>query len=239
MRTNVPQALRALRLRRGWRQTDLGTRAGLTRDVVSRLEGGELRGVTLGSLARLTDALGATLVVEVRWRGAELDQLVDRAHAALVTTAARRLEQAGWSVRAEVSFNHFGDRGRCDLVAWRAGSRTLLIVEAKTRLGNLQDALGRLDVKRRLGAAIGAEVGWSGAASVVAALVLAEGGANRRIVKEHGPVFRQFGTRGRVAFAWLRRPTARATGLLWFEPPDSDQGRTERRRPASRRPAAG
>jgi transcriptional regulator with XRE-family HTH domain len=229
MRTNVPQALRAMRRRRGWRQADLGARAGLTRDVVSRLERDEMRGVTLGSLARVGEALGATVVVELRWRGADLDQLIDRAHAALVTAAATRLEQSGWSVRAEVSFNHFGDRGRCDLVAWHPASRTLLVVEAKTRLGNLQETLGRLDVKRRLGLSIGAQVGWDGGGHAVAALVLAEGGANRRVLHAHGPAFRQFDARGRAAFAWLRRPTAPANGLLWFESPGSDQGRTPRR----------
>jgi transcriptional regulator with XRE-family HTH domain len=113
MRTNVPLAVRALRRRRRWRQHDLGARAGLSRDVVSRAERGRLDGITLGSLSHLAAALDAALVVELRWQGADLDRLVDRAHAALEESAARRLTTAGWNVRAEVSFNYYGERGRC------------------------------------------------------------------------------------------------------------------------------
>jgi transcriptional regulator with XRE-family HTH domain len=160
VRTNVPRALRTLRHRRRWRQEDLGRRAGLSRDVVHRAEAGELRGITVGSLGRLTEALDAQLVVEIRWRGAELDRLVDADHARIVSAGAQRLERSGWIVRTEVSFNHFGDRGRCDLVAWHAGTRTLVIVEVKSRIGDLQETLGRLDVKARLGSVIADQLAW-------------------------------------------------------------------------------
>lgn len=223
MRTNLPSALRALRHRRGWRQADLGRRSGLSRDVVSRVERGVLQGITLGSLSRLVDALDAALVIEVRWHGAQLDGLVDRAHAALQNAAAARLAQAGWMARAEVSFNHYGDRGRCDLVAWHARTRTLLVVEVKSRIGDLQDTLGRLDTKARLGHVIGGQLGLGEPAHVVPAFVLGEGGANRRVLRRHEALFRPFGVRGRAARAWLRAPVHAATGLLWFESPDSDQ----------------
>lgn len=81
MYSNVPTAMRALRARRRWRQADLGARARLSRDVVSRIETHHLEGVTVGSLQRLARALDATLVIDLRWRGADLDRLVDRAHA--------------------------------------------------------------------------------------------------------------------------------------------------------------
>jgi transcriptional regulator with XRE-family HTH domain len=229
--------LRTLRHRRRWRQEDLGRRAGLSRDVVHRVEAGELRGVTVGSLARLTQALDAQLVVDIRWRGAELDRLIDADHAALVSAAARRLERCGWIVRSEVSFNHFGDRGRCDLVAWHPGTRTLLIVEMKTRIGDLQETLGRLDVKARLGGIIAEQVGWGHPLLVVPALVLDEQATNRRVLRDHQAQFRRFGLRGRAALAWLRRPSqaARVSGLLWFESPHSGEGRTT----ASARPFSG
>ena len=95
MRTNVPDAIRALRHHRGWRQADLGRRAGLSRDTVSRVERGRLQGMTLGALARMTAALDASLIVDVRWQGAELDRLTDRAHAALQNATAERLRRAG------------------------------------------------------------------------------------------------------------------------------------------------
>ena len=98
-----------------------------------------MESLTVGTLSRLVDALDATLVVEIRWQGADLDRLIDREHAHLQEATARRLASRGWMVRAEVSFNHYGDRGSCDLVAWHPGSRTMLVVEVKSRIGNLQE----------------------------------------------------------------------------------------------------
>jgi transcriptional regulator with XRE-family HTH domain len=241
VRTNVPRALRTLRHRRRWRQEDLGRRAGLSRDVVHRAEAGELRGITVGSLGRLTEALDAQLVVEIRWRGAELDRLVDADHARIVSAGAQRLERSGWIVRTEVSFNHFGDRGRCDLVAWHAGTRTLVIVEVKSRIGDLQETLGRLDVKARLGSVIADQLAWGRPSAIVAALVLDEQATNRRVLREHEAQFSRFGLRGRAALAWLRRPhpTAGMNGLLWFESPHSGQGRTDNSDRLSRSRRAG
>lgn len=221
MRTNVPRALRALRRRRGWRQVDLALRAGVARDLVQRAEGHRLNGVTIGALEQLSQTLNAHLAVELRWRGADLDRLIDARHASVTTIAARRLERRGWVVHAEVSFNHFGDRGRCDLVAWHSTTRTLLILEVKTLVGDLQDALGRLNVKVRLGHIIAQELGVGRPAIVIGGLVLAESGAHRRLVRQHDALFRHFGTRGRFALAWLRRPDRPISGLLWFESPDA------------------
>jgi transcriptional regulator with XRE-family HTH domain len=231
--------MRALRLRRAWRQEDLGRRAGLSRDAVHRAETRGLPSLTIGALERLVGALEADLVVEIRWRGAQLDSLVDRLHAAMVTLVARRLERSGWLTWAEVSFNHFGDRGRCDLVAWHPGRRVLILIEVKTRVGNLQELLGALDVKSRLGSVIADQLGLGRPQLVVPGLVLLEHGANRRLLRRHQALFRSFDVRGRAAFTWLRQPVVAVGGLLWFELPDSDQGRTKRPRPARDRPPAG
>lgn len=225
VRTNIPAALRALRSQRGWRQDDLGRRAGLSRDAVSRAESGQLHGLTLRSLSRMVEALDATLLVEARWQGADLDRLVDRAHAAMQDAAAHRLSEAGWLARPEVSFNHFGDRGRCDLVGWHASTRTLLVVEVKSRIGNLQETLGRLDVKVRLGGVISQQLGWGRPARVVRALVLGDDRTTRRVLARHESLFRSFGLRGRSTAAWLRAPVSGPIGLIWFERTNSDEGR--------------
>jgi len=225
VRTNIPAGVKALRSRRGWRQEDLGRRAGLSRDAVSRAENGELNGLTLGSLAQLVAALDATLVVEVRWNGADLDRLVDRAHAAMQDRAARRLSDAGWLAKPEVSFNHFGDRGRCDLVGWHPSTRTLLMVEVKSRLGNIQETLGRLDVKVRLGGVISQPLGWGRPARVIPALVLGDDRTTRRVLARHEALFQSFGLRGRSAAAWLRAPGGTPSGLVWFEGTNSDESR--------------
>ncbi len=227
MRTNVPLSMRALRTKLRWRQSDLAARARRSRDAVSRVERAHLAGVTIGTLNGLVDALGATLVVEMRWHGADLGRLVDTAHAQLVERASRRITAAGWMTRNEVSFNHFGDRGSCDLLAWHPATRTLLIVEAKTRLGDLQETLHRLDVKVRVAPILALGQSWPEPACVARALVLAEDRTNRRVLDRHAAVFGTFAIRGWNAYRWLRRPSGERASLVWFEVlPDAGEGRT-------------
>ena len=230
--------MRSLRARNRWRQRDLAARAGLSRDAVSRVERGHLDGLTLGTVSRLVTALDATLVVEVRWQGADLDRLVDRRHARLQEITARRLTVAGWMASVEVSFNHFGDRGSCDVIAWHPATQSILVVEVKSRLGNVQDTLHRLDVKARLSPFIAEQLSWPKPTSVARALVLAEDRTSRRVLARHEMLFASFATRGWAAARWLRQPTAGARALLWFQSlPDSGDMRTtvlERIRSGSR-----
>lgn len=240
VRTNLPIAVKALRRRRRWRQQDLGGRAGLSRDLISRTECGELHGITIGSLAQVARALDAVLVVELRWQGADLDRLVDRAHAGIQGGVVGRLRAAGWLTHVEVSFNHYGDRGRCDIVAWHPPTRTLLIVEVKSRLGDLQEMLGALHVKARLGRLLAEQIGCPDPAFVVQALVLADDRTARRLLARHSSLFERFALRGRAATRWIRAPIGGPSGLLWFEVlTDSDGSRTNhRQRVRAGRPAA-
>ena len=188
--------------------------------------------LTVATLSRLVDALNATLVVEIRWQGADLDRLIDRDHAHLQDAAARRLVSRGWIVRTEVSFIHDGDRGSCDLVAWHPGSRTMLVVEVKSRIGNLQELLQRLDVKARLSGTLAQQLGLPAPRQTVRALVIADGRTSRRVVESHEALFAVFAIRGRRALTWLRAPAVTTGGLLWFEQPShsgtSRTNRTER-----------
>jgi len=187
--------------------------------MVSRIERGAIEAATVRSLDRVASALGATLHVELRWRGEQLDRLMDSAHAALQESMVRALRATGWRSEVEVSFNWYGDRGRCDAVAFHPGTRTLMIVEAKTRLGDVQDLLGRLDVKVRLGHHIARQLGWPEPAHVIPCLVIAEGRTARRIVASHAALFARFTHRGRAAHRWLADPTSDEVvgGILLFE----------------------
>lgn len=226
---NVPQAVRSLRLRVGLTQAALGARAGVSPDMVSRAERMMLTSMTLGHLDQIAAALGATLHVQVRWRGDALDRLVDAAHASIQQAAAEQLTALGWIIRPEVSFNHYGERGRVDVLAWHPPLRLLLVVEIKSGLGDLQETLGRLDVKTRIGRVIAAELGWTELTGVVPMLVIGDSRAARRTVAEHDALFARYAVRGRHALAWLRRPTAPLpTGLLWFtERPDPQRVRAQ------------
>jgi hypothetical protein len=159
----------------------------------------------------------------VRSQGAELDRLIDAGHAQLQDAVAAALTELGWLVRVEVSFTHFGDRGRADVVAFHPVTRILLVVEVKTALGNLQETLGRLDVKVRVAGTIAAECGWTDVAAAVPVLVVTDTRAARRVVAAHASLFARYRLRGRQALAWVRRPgLPPPTGLLWFaKRPDS------------------
>ena len=238
MLTNVERAVRFLRLRKGWAQRALADRAGVSREMISRLERGRLKGMTIGSIDRIADSLGASVNLQLRWQGEQLDRLIDAAHAAIQQSIATLLNSLGWTVRVEVSFNHYGDRGRVDILAFHPTLRVLLIVEVKSALGDLQDTLGRLDVKVRLGRPLAAEAGWADVAAVIPALVIGDSRLARRTVLSHATLFARYGLRGRPALAWLRRPTPpMPAGMLWFaNRPDSHRVTNRRRQRAPRRP---
>lgn len=232
LRTNLPRAIVHLRHRLGWRQVDLAERCGLSRAVISRMEQGDLNGVTVRSVTRVVATLDASAELVVRWRGEQLDRLIDADHARLVQRTVERLESAGWETRVEVSFNHYGDRGRVDVLAFHLGARTLAVVEVKSAIGDTNDMLGRIDVKARLGPHLAKAAGLSMPLNVVPALVIADSRASRRIVAEHDGLFRRFSLRGRQALAWIRHPSSGAvpTGLLWFVNLPNARGAGIRRR---------
>jgi transcriptional regulator with XRE-family HTH domain len=203
----VGRILRALRQRRGWRQADLGLAADVSQALVSLVERGELGSTPLRTLRRIAGALGAEVVVSVRWSGADVDRLLDEGHAALCASLAATLTALGWEVRPEVTFSEFGERGSIDLLCWHAGSRTLLVVEVKTGIASVEATFRSLDVKARLAAKIAREqFGWV-AASVVPTLMVAGTTAARRRVARHDALFAaRFPLRGAAARRWLREP---------------------------------
>jgi transcriptional regulator with XRE-family HTH domain len=67
---------RALRIRSRKRQLDVGARANVSRDKVSRIERGLIAGLSVGDVTRAAEALGATLEIRLRWHGELLDRLL-------------------------------------------------------------------------------------------------------------------------------------------------------------------
>ena len=115
MDRSLGRVVRALRLRLGWRQVDLARRAGQSRRAVSKLEREGPAGFTDRTLRRICEPLEIDLLVFGRWRGGELDRLLDAGHATLQTLFKSRLEAAGWIVQAEATFSRYGERGSIDL----------------------------------------------------------------------------------------------------------------------------
>src|ERR687891_736219 len=70
--------------------------------VGSRFERGLVGGVTFGMVDRIASALGASVSVDLRWRGEQLDRLMDAAHAAMQERAVQGLRDYGWQAEVEL-----------------------------------------------------------------------------------------------------------------------------------------
>lgn len=212
----VGRLLRAVRQHRNLRQVDLARAAGMSQGTVSSLERGRIESVGLAKLRRVAAVLEVSISIDARWRGGQADRLMDRAHAALVDHTIRSLTAAGWEIVPEFTFNHYGDRGSVDILAWHAGERILLIVEIKATMTDLQDLLGSMSRKMRVVPAKAAsQLGWQ-PRHVARLLVVAGTKANRTVVRRHMATFgAAFPARSREARSWLNRPTGAFSGL-WF-----------------------
>lgn len=188
---------------------------GCSRDLISRIENDRCHNVTAGRLQEVVEQVGGYLRIEVSWHGEQLPRLLDARHAYLQNEMAARLRRWGWRPEPEVSFNHFGDRGRVDILAFHPSSRCLVVTEVKPDIADVQHTLGRLDVKVRLGREIAARFDWA-PQRIIPMLVLERGTSQRRHVQAHAALFGRF-VEGHAAAAWLRRPAADApSGLLLY-----------------------
>ncbi len=210
-------ALRAIRVRRRWRQIDLAERAKVSRTIVGRIEHGRLETVPLGLIRRVAAATDARFETVVRWQGGDLGRLVNARHAAMHEAMARLLGSlGGWVAQPEVSFSIYGERGVIDILAWHPGRRALLVIELKTELVDLNELMGSIDRKGRLAAVIASERSWAPTA-IATWVVVADGRTNRRALAAHETVLRaKFPLDGRTVHAWLRRPSGPMAALSFL-----------------------
>ena len=186
----VGSALRALRIRRGWRQVDLARQARLSRETVAQIERGNSATVSLGAIRSAADALGAPLDTTIRWQGGDLGRLLNRRHAAMHEAMARHIQTLGsWTSEPEVSFSIYGERGVIDVLAWHSQTRSALVIELKTELVDVNEMMGTLDRKWRLADRIARDRRWI-AETVSVWLVIADTRTNRRALAAHATVLR-------------------------------------------------
>lgn len=232
------RAIRAIRMRRGWRQEDLATRAGVARSVVGRIERGERAGLAVDAVDAVAEALGASTDLRLSWRGEAVDRLLDDAHARLVELVVRRLQNLGWEVAVEVTFSAFGERGSIDVLAFHPVRRALLVVEVKSVMPDAQAMLAGIDRKGRLGPELAAARGWD-ARSVARVLVIWSTRTNRRRIEQVGASVRALlPGRSREVQRWLNDPAPPAVSGVWFVPLVRTVDATLARRHRVRRPRA-
>lgn len=230
---------RALRHRLGWRQRDLADRCGVSQGLISLIERGHNGQVSSRTLDRVAGALDAEFVGMLRWRGGDLDRLLDEDHAHLLGAVAAPLARMGWLVQAEVTYAVYGERGSIDLLAWHAARSILLVIEIKTEIVSIEETLRKHDEKARLAPRIAAErFGWRPGATAKL-LVLPATSTARRRVDRHAAVMRAaYSDRLATIRTWIRDPIGPMSGVL-FEDPAAGNGRSARRRRIRRLPEDG
>lgn len=228
----VGAALRAVRIRRGWRQADVARRARVSASVVSLIERGHLNRVSFRALRAVAAAHEVLLTIGLRLPHGELDRILNADHAALHESVARYLADVpGWFHAAEVSFVIYGERGIIDILAFHEPTDSLLVIELKTELVSLEDLLSTMDVRMRHARAIARDRGWT-ATSVSAWVVVIDAQMNRRRVRMHRTLLRTaFPLNGRDVRRWVRAPSGSVRALsLWSNSTDTNGTRTPRGR---------
>ena len=154
------RACRGTRIELDLTQDELGAAVGLSRGYIAKIEAGTAN-VTVGTMQDIGAALGlalelmATPPVFIARREPH-----DLVHARCVVTIRRRLTKDGWTVEGEVDISEGRYHAWADLVAFQRATRTLLVIEIKTRLddlGGMQRQLGWYAAHARESAA---RFGW-------------------------------------------------------------------------------
>jgi hypothetical protein len=167
-------------------------------------------------LVRVAAALGARVDVRLLWQGEGLDRLLDAGHADLVERTVELLGSSAWQVATEVSFNLRGERGSIDILAFHPATGSLLVIEVKSVVPDMQAMLAGVDRKGRLARDIARERGWQ-VTSVTRLLVLPDDRTARRRVERHAATFRTaLPARTVDVRRWIQRPAGSMDGVLFL-----------------------
>jgi transcriptional regulator with XRE-family HTH domain len=213
-------AIRAIRIRRGWRQADLAVRAHVSRATISRLERGHPGTFSLRTIRRVASGLDVRVDLVARWRAGDLDRLLNAKHSQLHELVARWFakELPAWVLAPEVSYAIYREHGIVDIVAWHPGRRAILVIELKTDIVDVNQLIGKVDEKRRLIREIVRGRGWD-PLTVSTWVIVAAGRTNRARLAAHRSVLRAaFPSDGRQIRAWLADPGGPVAALsVWTD----------------------
>ena len=213
----IGSTLRVIRIRKHLRQSDVARRAGVSRQLVGRVENGAAGRYPLDTTRAIALALGARLEARLRYHGAELDRIVNAAHAELHESVAEYLSALdGWTWLPEVTFSHYGERGVIDILAWHPETRSLLIIELKTELVDPQALAAVMHRRVRLGSVLAAAHDWHPATISAWVVVRKSRTERRRLQRSEGILRRAFPADGRTMRRWLRQPRGAISALSFW-----------------------
>ncbi|MEP7378846.1 MAG: helix-turn-helix transcriptional regulator [Chloroflexota bacterium] len=178
----------------GWSQRDLGDRTNLAQSTISRIERALLADLTFATAATIFDALGVRAALDLRAPFiADRGRQRDAGHARCVAYVARRLRRLGWTTLTEVELLNGNSHGWIDILAFRPGDETLLVIEVKTELADTGQTLRQLTWYERGAIDAARRQGWLPRRSLGVLLVLATQaaidriGANRELLRQSFP----------------------------------------------------
>lgn len=190
----------------------------MSQALVSMVERGHLDAMSLRMLRRVAAVLDIRIGFAARWRASDLDRLLNARHSELHELVARWFadQLPEWVLAPEISFAIYGERGVIDILAWHGPTRSLLVIELKTAVADVNELLGTADRKRRLAAKVVSDRGWN-ALTISQWLIVADSRTNRRRLDAHMTVIRNAFPAGSWAMRrWLRRPTGTIAALtVW------------------------
>ena len=200
------------------------------------LRAAELTRITHRLLVRVAAELGARIRVQLLAHGEDLDRLLDADHAEIVERVNALLRGHGWEVVPEATFSIFGERGSIDILAFHPPTGSLLVIEVKSAIPDVQATLSGIDRKARLATKVAHHRGWR-VRSVSRWLVVPDTTTTRRRVELHAATFAAALPSRTVALRrWAADPNGAVAGIL-FVPPTTHAGHRHRIRPQSGRTA--
>ena len=102
----IGRLLRISRIRKSWRQVDVGVRAKLSASAVGRHENGSIG--SLDALERHAAVFRLRLDLRLVGLAGELVRLADEEHAAIIQVLAAWFQRRGFIIEPEASFSEWG-----------------------------------------------------------------------------------------------------------------------------------
>jgi DNA-binding XRE family transcriptional regulator len=140
-------------------QQTLADAVGVSRPHIAAIESGRTN-PSLDLVARIADRLGIQLELVAHKPLVFASAQHDLVHARCSGYVDRRLRSAGWEVRREVEVIHGRSHGWIDLLAFDPRTRTVLIIEVKTRIDDLGAIERQFGWYERSALGLARDLGW-------------------------------------------------------------------------------
>jgi transcriptional regulator with XRE-family HTH domain len=160
IRVTFGRACRDVRGRLGLTLEEVAAAAAITASYLARIERGQVN-PTFEAVDRIAEALGIQLSLDIRppvFLGTP--PVSDLVHARCSAYVDRRLQAADWLTAREVALLDGRYRGWIDLLAFDSTTRSLLIIQIKTRLDDIGALERQLGWYERAAPQLARELGW-------------------------------------------------------------------------------